>query len=53
MTSSLGSSSAGWFLVIKLQRLLLFGRRHLVAVFGDILIAQRNASPAMALKRRL
>jgi hypothetical protein len=25
----------------------------LIAVFGDILIGQRNASPAMALRRRL
>jgi hypothetical protein len=39
------SRSAGWLLVIKLPSLLLFGRRHLVAVFGDILIAQRNALP--------
>jgi hypothetical protein len=50
MTSSLGSRSAGWLLVIKLPSLLLFSRRHLVAVFGDILIAQRDTSPATALR---
>jgi hypothetical protein len=54
--SGLSRGSAAWLLVIKLPSLLLFwpsSLLFLITVFCDILIAQRNASSAVALRRRL